>query len=54
MGNLVRKLDDVARSRGESTTPEDLNEVSETTTKIENESLLNNSSAKKVLLEIIL
>lgn len=44
----MRKLDDIATSRSESTTPEDLNEVPESTAKTENENL-EEPVKKKVL-----
>lgn len=46
VGNLVKKLDEITTSRGESTTPEDLNEIVEE--KAEDEGVLDDSASNKV------
>lgn len=50
VGNLVRKLDDIATSRGESTTPEDLNEI--TDTKPQKDSNLAEPATQKVFIAL--
>lgn len=52
VGYLARKLDDIAASRGESTTPEDLNETTDISPKPQKESGLVESATHKVFIAL--